>query len=638
MTRSGWSLLLLCLGCPPEIVQPPGGGGQGGDGGAPGGGGGEAPLDCAALEDDCNTFALADGACVATPRGDGLPCDDGLGCTLLDHCQAGACVPGAPAECASPKVCLVAQCNEETNQCELAPANEGIACEDGDLCTTGTTCSGGVCSGGAPVECGGLAECSEQLCDPAIGCYAAPANIGLPCGGEPPQCQAYHCVASLGGYCAWYPVDDGQACEDPYACTINDACVDAECRGEYLPEGTPCTPAASCFVGGACSGSDCLPLGDTCGDSTEVCVSRVCDVSLDVCIGYTYEGDACEHPSVCRGAGNCYGGKCSANWVPENDGAPCDDAGVCMTAGTCAGGACVGQAVTSCAAGDGCCPAGCTELQDSDCGVRVYMASTQGLPGFFAYDPESGAWATLPEPPSPIRSRLAADEGMVYAIGEDLVLYRYEPQAGSWTVDQPIPAPALYPATLPEGYFLARFAGGALLAHPSNGNVMLREVGEEWVSLSSFLEVGTAGTFDRASGRYFLRHPSWAMVHALDAETGISTLWSWDGSVALANASRFGSYLDGAFFVVTQPAGSLLKLTEQSPGVGTPLSLTPADPNPSSDADPEAGLIYVGPSDAAAAFQALDPLSETLVDLPSPPPIPDGYLSSLAVARAPSAP
>jgi hypothetical protein len=33
-----------------------------------------------------------------------------------------------------------------------------------------------------------------------------------------------------------------------------------------------------------------------------------------------------------------------------------------------------------------------------------------------------------------------------------------------------------------------------------------------------------------------------------------------------------------------------------------------------------------------------DPLLMTLSPLPSPPPIPDGYLSSVVVVRAPSAP
>ena len=122
-----------------------------------------------------------------------------------------------------------------------------------------------------------------------------------------------------------------------------------------------------------------------------------------------------------------------------------------------------------------------------------------------------------------------------------------------------------------------------------------------------------------------------------EADTHLSYVWGYDDTVITEYSSRFGSLANDAFYVLDDVTDSLVKLGE-SPAPAMALNLTPADPNPSSDVDPETGLIYIGPSSSAGAFQELDTATDTLSDLPSPPTIPDGYMSSVIVVRAPSAP
>jgi hypothetical protein len=88
--------------------------------------------------------ALAIGACgedeVAFTGAAGgsapLPC--GIGCTTIVT-----------------DVCSEGRCNTETKACEVIPAAEGTACDDGAFCTTEDACNGmGQCAGGPENDCG----------------------------------------------------------------------------------------------------------------------------------------------------------------------------------------------------------------------------------------------------------------------------------------------------------------------------------------------------------------------------------------------------------------------------------------------------------------------------------------------------
>jgi hypothetical protein len=88
-------------------------------------------VDCSALDDDCSIGRCAadTGQCVAEPRLDFSPCDDGNWCTEYDSCQAGVC-GGPERECGSRDGYDV-YCDEPLQTCvfeELIDADEGTAC------------------------------------------------------------------------------------------------------------------------------------------------------------------------------------------------------------------------------------------------------------------------------------------------------------------------------------------------------------------------------------------------------------------------------------------------------------------------------------------------------------------------------
>src|SRR5262249_33719216 len=79
------------------------------------------------------------------------------------------------------------------------------------------------------------------------------------------------------------------------------------------------------------------------------------------------DGMPCDDKNACTAGEACAAGKCVGG-VPANQGGACDDGDACTTVDTCNNGACVGSApIGQCAAGDGCCPAGCTMANDPDC-------------------------------------------------------------------------------------------------------------------------------------------------------------------------------------------------------------------------------------------------------------------------------
>ena len=119
------------------------------------------PVDCSFLDGPCSV-GMCDPqlGCIVSPQNDGFPCDDGLFCTDVDQCLAGAC-GGQPKACAPPgNPCLIGSCDEFTNTCLAVPGNNGAACDDGDLCTGGETCSAGTCVGGGPANPG--AACDDN--------------------------------------------------------------------------------------------------------------------------------------------------------------------------------------------------------------------------------------------------------------------------------------------------------------------------------------------------------------------------------------------------------------------------------------------------------------------------------------------
>jgi hypothetical protein len=160
-----------------------------------------ASVDCSAFNGTCSD-GVCDPVlgCIAKPKNDGAPCDDGLYCTVQDACKAGACT-GVPNTCSDPvnAACMIASCNEAQKSCVAVPGNDGKACDDGNPCTVSETCSSGNCLGGVPGNNG-------STCDDKDACTSGTMCSNGVCGN--PQSQVVQCI------------NGDQCC--PAGCGLND--------------------------------------------------------------------------------------------------------------------------------------------------------------------------------------------------------------------------------------------------------------------------------------------------------------------------------------------------------------------------------------------------------------------------------
>lgn len=266
--------------------------------------------DCAATGDTCNSGTCINGVCGKTPTNELGACDDGKQCTENDACKEGVCT-GTPKFCPGSDSCHVGSCDITSDTCVEIPGNDGAPCVDDNACTSGTSCSNGVCAGGTQVDCSFLdGVCSQGYCDEQIGCKVMPKNDGTPC-------------------------------NDNLFCTTDDVCNGGQCAG--VPK--------------------------LCADPNDPCKTGSCNEANDTCIIIPgNDGAACDDSNACTTGSTCSAGQCVGG-APANQGGACDDKNACTTVDTCNGnGMCIGSsAITQCIAGDGCCPANCTQANDPDC-------------------------------------------------------------------------------------------------------------------------------------------------------------------------------------------------------------------------------------------------------------------------------
>jgi len=273
-------------------------GGEGGEGGgdvasASGSGGGVMSLcttDCSMLaappcfRGACNE---ATAKCEIVPD-DGVPCDDGLFCTIGEACSAGVCEGGSANPCGEipSDGCSGAVCDEDQDKCLAQTLPDGTECAVEDLCTVNATCKSGVCSG-APKDCffaPAPSECFVSACNPATGkCEPTPGNDGAPCSDPKDLCMVSQFCA--GGVC------QGGA---PKCSYLNAGCTNGVCD-----------PAT-----GICSTQAVAP-GDVCFEATDACNTGICQ-NNNTCLGTSAnDGGACNDGNACTDADVCSAGSCT---------------------------------------------------------------------------------------------------------------------------------------------------------------------------------------------------------------------------------------------------------------------------------------------------------------------------------------
>src|SRR4029453_18103969 len=86
------------------------------------------PPTCAPAEPDCNDGFCQEGTgCVATPKANGTPCDDGAQCSLADTCQTGSCVGGGGGDPDGDGICSAEDnCPNDANPSQGDNAHDGV--------------------------------------------------------------------------------------------------------------------------------------------------------------------------------------------------------------------------------------------------------------------------------------------------------------------------------------------------------------------------------------------------------------------------------------------------------------------------------------------------------------------------------
>ncbi|MFN2375232.1 MAG: hypothetical protein ABR538_01760 [Candidatus Binatia bacterium] len=184
------------------------------------------PITCKPPLDPCQQSSCdaGSGECVLADAETGTPCDDGDACTTDDECTTGQC-GGTPVDCSDlTDDCNTGVCTGQGGECVATPKPNDTPCNDGAFCTATDTCAAGVCTGtGDP--CAGGAECADTCNEGADTCNEA---SGTACTDDGNPCTEDTCDGQ--GTCGSGNVEG--PCDDGLFCTTNDRCEGGLCVGD----------------------------------------------------------------------------------------------------------------------------------------------------------------------------------------------------------------------------------------------------------------------------------------------------------------------------------------------------------------------------------------------------------------------
>jgi len=243
--------------------------------------------------------------------------------------------------------CHKAECNTETKQCEIKNADNGTNCEDGLFCTVNDSCLDGVCTAGPQNDCGVKAgDCDDVVCDEqGMSCSLTPKPNGGPCSNTQDLCLVN--TSCQNGLCVG-------TTKDCFFAPVPNDCHVAQCN----PQTGMCDPQP---------GNENQP----CSDLTDLCtVNKTC--KMGKCEGGSPKD--CSNLTVGCNIGECDKTTGSCKTTPVMQGQMCDDLDYCTVGETCQMGQCTGGTPITVCSGqveDKCCPMGCVEATDKDCGGTI---------------------------------------------------------------------------------------------------------------------------------------------------------------------------------------------------------------------------------------------------------------------------
>ncbi len=255
-----------------------------------------------------NAATCVSGACQVTNNTN--PCDDGLFCTVSDHCVAGTCVSGGDQCTTAPNL----MCNENTNVCVECLANADCndtnactndscvsgqclqvansnPCDDGLFCTVNDTCSNGTCDGAENCTIAPNLVCSETT-NTCVECLTVEN-----CADDGNECTDTVCVSG-----ACQDVNNTAPCNDGDICTTDDSCLNGVCGGNEACPTQFCNPS-----NGACV--ECLTAA-ICSDDADVCTDKACVSGVCQQVNNTA---SCDDGFFCTINDSCLGGVCGGD-------------------------------------------------------------------------------------------------------------------------------------------------------------------------------------------------------------------------------------------------------------------------------------------------------------------------------------
>ena len=265
--------------------------------------------DAVCLAPSCDA---ATGDCSLVSAHEGFACDDANACLIGDLCQDGACVAQTQLNCADDNPCTDDSCDPDLGCLHV---DNQAACNDGDVCTTGDACDAGICLGGPALVCDDNDICNGiETCDSAAGCIS---GLLLGCDDADP-CNGLETCHPLDGCLP----GEALACNDGNVCT-DDSCDEGvgclfESNQEFCDDGNACTQGDHC-QGGTCTFGEMVSCADD-----DVCTDTWCDPTQG-CVTILNSAP-CDDDDICTSGDHCHLGEClSGNAIVCNDNNLCTD-------------------------------------------------------------------------------------------------------------------------------------------------------------------------------------------------------------------------------------------------------------------------------------------------------------------------
>jgi formylglycine-generating enzyme required for sulfatase activity len=312
-------------------------------------------------------------------------------CDGLVHVAAAVCVVDecpAPVQtsCDDGNPCTVDSCDPEAG---CAHDGTGVItnCNDGNECTTGDACRGnaaGDCAGTdtSAVACDDHNPCTDDSCDPLAGCGHTNRTGGC----ADARCDGLLHVAAATCDQGQCPAPDVTSCDDGNPCTDDTCdpavgcghtnrtggCADARCDGLVH------VAAATCDQG-QCP----APVQTSCDDGNP-CTDDTCDPAVGC--GHTNRTGGCAD-ARCDGLVHVAAAVCDQGQCPAPDVTSCDDGNPCTTDSCDSVEGCVSEVVADCCAADddcgegercesGACVCECSQESGPCCGECGYLPAT----------------------------------------------------------------------------------------------------------------------------------------------------------------------------------------------------------------------------------------------------------------------